>query len=383
MLGRRGVDGVRHNARPSADFPAMSRAFNFAAGPAALPLAVLEQIAADMCDWNGQGASVMELSHRGKAFEALAESIEAELRALLAIPDDYAVLFLQGGAAQHFCQIPMNIAGPGARADYVLTGHWSERAERAAAQICTTRVAASSADGGYRGLPASDAYRFDPDAAYVHLTPNETIHGVEFHQLPDTGSVPLVADMSSTLLSRPLEVSRYGIIYACAQKNIGPAGLVLLIIRRDLLARSPDSLPEIFRYDCHAANGSMLNTPPTFAWYAAGLVFSWLRNQGGLAAMAQCNYAKSAALYAAIDGSGGFYRNFVDPAARSWMNVPFRLHDDALDAPFMAEAAAQGLIGLKGHRVVGGMRASLYNAMPMAGVQALTAFMAEFALRHG
>ena len=361
----------------------MSRAFNFAAGPAALPWPVLERMAADMAEWNGEGASVMELSHRGSAFEALAAAIEADLRALLAIPDDYAVLFLQGGASQHFCQIPMNIAGPGACADYIVTGHWGERAERAAAQVCRTRIAASSRDGGYRTLPAPNDYHLDPDAAYVHLTPNETIHGVEFHQLPDTGTVPLVADMSSTLLSRPLEVSRYGIIYACAQKNIGPAGLVLLIVRRDLLERCPSSLPDIFRYDRHAASGSMLNTPPTFAWYGAGLVFDWLREQGGLAAMAERNRAKSAAVYAAIDGSGGFYSNPVDPAARSWMNVPFRLADESLDATFMAEAKSHGLIGLKGHRVVGGMRASLYNAMPMAGVQALVAFMAEFARRHG
>ncbi len=361
----------------------MSRLFNFAAGPAALPLPVLERVAAEMTDWNGEGASVMELSHRGKAFEALAASIETNLRTLLAIPDDYAVLFLQGGAAQHFVQIPMNIAGPGASADYVLTGHWSERAERAAAQICATRVAATTDAAGYRGVPAADDYRFDPSAAYVHLTPNETIHGVEFHQLPDTGPVPLVADMSSTLLSRPVDVSRYGILYACAQKNIGPSGLVVLIIRRDLLARSPEALPEILRYDRHAANGSMLNTPPTFAWYVAGLVFDWIRDQGGLAAMAELNRRKSATLYDAIDASGGFYANPVEPAARSWMNVPFRLQDESLDAVFMSEAKAHGLIGLKGHRVVGGMRASLYNAMPLAGVQALIAFMADFARRHG
>ncbi len=361
----------------------MGRHFNFAAGPAALPLPVLQRAAAEMTDWNGEGASVMELSHRGKAFEALAASIETDLRTLLAIPENYAVLFLQGGAAQHFVQIPMNIAGPGGSADYVVTGHWSERAERAAAQVCATRVAASTAASGYRGLPVAGDYDFDPDAAYVHLTPNETIHGVEFHALPDTGSVPLVADMSSTLLSRPVDVTRYGIIYACAQKNIGPSGLVLLIIRRDLLARGPASLPEIFRYERHAAHGSMLNTPPTFAWYVAGLVFAWIREQGGLAAMAERNRAKSAALYAAIDASGGFYSNPVEPAARSWMNVPFRLHDESLDAVFMAEAKTRGLIGLKGHRVVGGMRASLYNAVPMAGVEALTAFMGDFTRRRG
>lgn len=360
----------------------MTRAFNFSAGPAALPDAVLERVRDEMLDWNGTGASVMEVSHRGAAFEAMAAQSEQDLRELLGIGDDHAVLFLQGGATQHFVQVPMNIAH-GASADYVITGHWGARAAKLASQVCSVRIAASSAQGGFRGLPAAGDWQLDRHAAYVHITPNETIHGVEMHGLPDTGAVPIVADMSSTLLSRPLDISRYGLIYACAQKNIGPSGLVLLIVRRDLLSRAPDSLPEIFRYDRHAAQRSLLNTPATFSWYVSALVFRWLREQGGLQAMAQRNQAKAAALYAAIDGSGGFYRNEVDPAARSWMNVPFQLRDPGLDSTFLAESAAAGLIGLKGHRVVGGMRASLYNAMTMAGVGQLVDFMADFARRHG
>jgi phosphoserine aminotransferase len=360
----------------------MSRIYNFSAGPAALPEAVLQRARDEMLEWNGAGASVMEISHRGKAFETMAAQAEQDLRDLLAIPDDYAVLFLQGGATQHFAQVPMNIAH-GRSGDYVLTGHWGEKARKEASKVCATRVAASAAEGGYRGIPDRTGWQLDPDAAYVHLTPNETIHGVEFHDLPDTGSVPIVADMSSTLLSRPVDVARYGIIYACAQKNMGPSGLVVLIVRRDLLTLAPASLPDILRYDKHAENGSMLNTPPTYSWYLAGLIFQWLKAEGGLPAMAAINRAKAAALYAAIDGSSGYYRNSVDAAARSWMNVPFQLHDDALDAAFLKEAEAAGLSALKGHRAVGGMRASLYNAMPMQGVQALIDFMADFARRHG
>lgn len=360
----------------------MTRVHNFSAGPAALPEAVLARARDELLEWNGQGASVMELSHRGPAFEALAAQAEADLRSLLGVPDSHAVLFLQGGATQHFAQIPMNIAA-GAGADYVLTGHWGEKAAKEAGSVCRVRIAASSAGDGFRSIPGRSDWQLDPDAAYVHLTPNETIHGVEFHDLPDTGAVPLVADMSSTLLSRPLDVSRFGIIYACAQKNIGPSGLVVLIVRRDLLERAPASLPDILRYDRHAANGSMLNTPPTLAWYLAGLVFQWLLEQGGLAAMAERNAAKARALYAAIDGSGGFYRNQVAVPARSWMNVPFQLHDAALDSRFLQESEAAGLLALKGHRAVGGMRASLYNATEMPAVDALTAFMADFARCHG
>ena len=360
----------------------MSRKYNFSAGPAALPEAVLQRARDEMLDWQGVGASVMEVSHRGKAFEALAAKADDDLRGLLAIPDDYAVLFLQGGATQHFAQVPMNIA-QGRSADYVLTGHWGEKAAKEAGKVCAVRIAASSADSGFRDIPPRAGWQLDPDAAYVHLTPNETIHGVEFHDVPDTGAVPIVADMSSTLLSRPIDVARYGLIYACAQKNIGPSGLVVLIVRRDLLARSPDTLPDILRYDRHAENGSMLNTPPTFALYLAGLIFDWLKEQGGLDAMARTNRDKAAALYAAIDASNGYYRNEVAATARSWMNVPFQLHDAALDAAFLREAEDAGLAALKGHRVVGGMRASLYHAVPMAGVEALVSFMADFARRHG
>lgn len=360
----------------------MSRQFNFSAGPGALPEAVLQRARDELLDWNGQGASVMELSHRGAAFQDLAHRSEADLRTLLAIPDDYAVLFLQGGATQHFSQIPMNLAAKGS-ADYVVTGHWGEKAAQQATRVCPVRIAASSAAQGYRCMPPVASWQLDPGAAYLHLTPNETIHGVQMHELPETGPAPVVADMSSSLLSRPLDVRRYGLIYACAQKNIGPSGLVLVIIRRELLARSPDSLPDMLRYDRHAQAGSMLNTPPTWSWYLAACVFEWLRAQGGLAVMAERNQAKARHLYAAIDASGGFYRNLVEPAVRSWMNVPFHIHDSRLDQAFLAEADAEGLIGLRGHRVLGGLRASLYNAVPMAAVQALVAFMDAFMRRHG
>ena len=360
----------------------MNRRFNFSAGPAALPEAVLHRARAELLDWNGHGASVMELSHRGAAFQALAQRSEADLRALLDIPDDYAVLFLQGGASQHFSQIPMNLAAGGS-ADYVVTGHWGEKAAHQAAHVCRVRIAASSQADGYRSIPPAAGWQLDSQAAYLHLTPNETIHGVEMHELPETGATPVVADMSSTLLSRPLDVRRCGLIYACAQKNIGPSGLVLLIIRRDLLARSPEHLPDMLRYDRHAQAGSMLNTPPTWSWYLAACVFQWVLEQGGLAVMAEQNQAKAAHLYAAIDDSGGFYRNPVEAPVRSWMNVPFQLHDSRLDSLFLGQAEAAGLIGLKGHRIVGGMRASLYNAVPMAAVQALVGFMQGFMQRHG
>ena len=358
------------------------RAYNFSAGPAALPEPVLEQAREELLDWRGQRASVMELSHRGKAFEACAAEAEADLRELLAIPDGYKVLFLQGGATQQFALIPMNLAA-GGQADYVLSGHWSEKAVAEAKQVTGVRVAGSSAGGGYTDIPDPAGWQVGADAAYLHYTPNETIHGVEFHEVPDVGGVPLVADMSSNILSRPLDVSRFGLIYAGAQKNIGPSGLCVLIVREELLARCPPSLPKILSYAAHAANGSMLNTPPTFAWYLAGLVFRWLKQQGGLAAMAGRNRAKAALLYGAIDGSGGYYRNPVAPRARSWMNVPFTLPDPALDASFLEGAGAAGLLALKGHRAVGGMRASLYNAMPLDGVQALVDYMREFARTHG
>jgi phosphoserine aminotransferase len=361
----------------------VSRVWNFSAGPAALPQAVLERAQREMLDWNGSGASVMELSHRGKLFMGLAAQAEADVRELAAIPDDYAVLFLQGGATQHFAQIPMNLAAEGASADYIVTGHWGEKAASEAAPYVKVDIAASSHSDNYVKLPVRSGWKLNPAAAYVHYTPNETIHGVEFHDVPEVGDVPLVADMSSDILSQPIDVRRFGLIYAGAQKNIGPSGLVLMIVRRDLLERATRPMARIFRYAEHAANDSMLNTPNTWGWYLAGLTFQWLKEQGGLAAMATRNDAKAALLYDTIDASGGYYRNPIDPASRSRMNVPFTLHDATLDAVFLKESEAAGLLALKGHKAIGGMRASLYNAVSLEAVEALTAFMREFATRHG
>ena len=360
----------------------MSRGYNFSAGPAALPEEVLRQAQAELLEWDGVGASVMEISHRGKEFIALAEESERDLRDLMAIPDNYKVLFLQGGATQHFAQIPMNIARRDQSVDYVLTGDWGEKAIKEAKPLANARTVASSADTNYDRIPARATWDLDPNAAYVHYTPNETIRGVEFAEIPDVGSVPLVADLSSTILSRPIDVSRFGIIYAGAQKNIGPSGLVVMIVRDDLLARSPKDIPKIFNYAEHAAQGSMLNTPNTIGWYLASLVFKWVKKQGGLAAMAERNRAKAELLYGYIDASG-YYKNPVEKSARSWMNVPFTLPREELDEPFLKAAKSAGLLALKGHRAVGGMRASIYNAMPIEGVQALVGFMKDFAQRNG
>ena len=361
----------------------MSRAWNFSAGPAAMPEDVLKRAQQELLDWNGARASVMEVSHRGKAFMEMAARVEADLRELLAIPSDYKVLFLQGGATQHFAQVPMNIAAQGQRADYIVNGHWGEKAASEAALYAALHVAATSKGDGYRSIPERAGWDLDPDAAYVHITTNETIHGVEMREIPDVGDVPLVADMSSDILSRPLAVSKFGLIYAGAQKNIGPSGLVVMIVREDLLQRHPRPLPRIFRYAEYAAADSMLNTPNTWGWYLAGLTFQWLKEQGGLVEMERRNRAKSGALYDAIDGSGGYYRNDVDPAARSRMNVIFNLRDAALEPVFVAEAADAGLLALKGHRALGGIRASIYNAVPIEGIHALCAFMAEFRRTHG
>jgi phosphoserine aminotransferase len=361
----------------------VSRIWNFSAGPAALPLAVLERAQRDMLDWNGSGASVMEQSHRGKRFGELAAQTETDLRQLMAIPDDYAVLFLQGGATQHFAQIPMNLAAADGSADYLITGHWGEKAASEAAPYVRVNVAASSKAQNYLRMPPREEWQLDPNAAYVHYTSNETIHGVEYHDIPDVGDVPLVADMSSNILSEPIDVSRFGLIYAGAQKNIGPAGFVVMVMRRDLLQRATRPMARILRYAEHAAAGSMLNTPNTWGWYITGLTLQWLKEQGGLAAMAERNRAKAETLYRAIDGSGGYYRNPVDVAARSRMNVPFTLHDSTLDAAFLQESEAAGLMALKGHKALGGMRASLYNAVPPEAVEALTGFMQDFAKRHG
>ena len=362
----------------------MSRAFNFSAGPAALPEPVLLQAQAELLEWGGERASVMELSHRGQAFIDCGAQAERDLREIMGVPDDYAVLFLQGGATALSAILPLNLAGPDASADYLLTGHWSERALENARMSLNTRVAASSKDGGWRGIPAPAGWDLDPDAAYFHYTPNETIHGVEFRFVPDTGSVPLVADFSSSLLSEPVDVSRFGVIYGGAQKNLGPAGLTLVVVRRELLGHHGRNLPPIFDLANQARSDSMFNTPPTFAWYLVGLVLQWLKTQGGAAGIGAANARKAAMLYGAIDGSGGFYRNDVDRAARSRMNVPFFLPPDAaLDKSFLEQASAAGLLGLKGHRALGGMRASLYNAVPEAGVQALVDFMADFRRRKG
>lgn len=348
-----------------------------------LPQAVLERARQELLDWNGSGVSVMEQSHRGKPFIAMATQAGADLRSLLAIPDDYAVLFLQGGATQHFAQIPMNLAAEGDHADYIDSGHWSSKAISEAASYVRVNVAASGRDDGYRKLPPRAGWQLDPQAAYVHYTPNETIHGVEFHDVPDVGAVPLVADMSSNILSEPLDISRFGLIYAGAQKNIGPSGLVVMIIRRDLLERAGRPMARIFRYAEQAAADSMLNTPNTWGWYLAGLTFQWLLDQGGLGVMAERNRSKAELLYRSIDDSEGYYRNPVEPADRSRMNVPFALHDSALDAAFLQESEAAGLRALKGHKAVGGMRASLYNAVPLEAVQALSVFMRDFSRRHG
>ena len=361
----------------------MSRAFNFSAGPATLPEPVLRQVQAELLDWNGQGASVMELSHRGQAFIDCAAAAERDLRQLMDIPDHYHVLFLQGGATTLAALLPLNLAGPGQSADYVVTGHWGEKAVENARPSLHAHVAASSRDDGYASIPARESWRLTPGAAYVHYTPNETIHGVEFPDIPDVGDVPLVADVSSNLLSAPIDVSRFGVLYGGAQKNLGPAGLTLAIVRKDLLGRHGRDLPPIFDLANQANNDSMFNTPPTFAWYMLGLVLQWLKAQGGAVAIGERNARKAARLYAAIDGSGGYFRNPVARDARSRMNVPFFLADPALDKAFLDQAAAAGLMGLKGHRALGGMRASIYNAMPEAGVQALVDFMADFAKRNG
>jgi phosphoserine aminotransferase len=359
----------------------MSRVYNFSAGPAALPVEVLEQLRDEMLDWRGQGMSVMEMSHRGKAFVGIAEQAEADLRDLLAVPANYRVLFLQGGATAQFAAIPLNLTAPDASVDYVNTGAWSKKAIGEARRYCKVNVAAD-AGGAYASVPARESWQLTPGAAYVHYTPNETIGGVEFPFVPDVGGTPLVADFSSSILSRPLDVSRFGVIYAGAQKNIGPAGLVVVIVREDLLGRARPDTPTVFDWKAMAADGSMVNTPATYSWYVAGAVFQWIKRQGGLTAMERMNRAKAEKLYAAIDGSG-YYRNPVERDCRSWMNVPFTLPSADLDKPFLEGAKAAGLVALAGHRSVGGMRASIYNAMPMAGVDALVEFMREFQRTHG
>ena len=358
------------------------RVFNFSAGPAVLPEEVLQQAAAEMADWHGSGMSVMEMSHRGKEFIAIAEKAEADFRSLLAIPANYKVLFLQGGAIGENAIVPMNLVGGRKSADYVITGEWSKKSIKEARKYCAPRVAASAEDRQFTYVPARSTWQLDPDAAYVHVCTNETIGGVEYSWTPDTGDVPLVSDMSSHILSRVIDVSKFGVIYAGAQKNAGTAGLTLVIVRDDLLERALPITPSAFHWKEQAAAESMVNTPATWSIYIAGLVFEWLQRQGGIAAIERRNVEKAALLYDYLDATG-FYSNSVQREDRSRMNVPFKLRDEALDEAFLKGAKEAGMVQLKGHRAVGGMRASIYNAMPVEGVRTLVAYMKDFERRHG
>lgn len=362
----------------------MDHIYNFSAGPAVLPKEVLEQARDEMLDWHGSGMSVMEMSHRGKEFMAIAETIEQDLRELIGIPDHYKILFLQGGASSQFSMVPMNLLRGKQTADYINTGHWSTKAIEEARRYCTVNVAATSAASNFTFVPAQDTWQLSSDAAYVHYTSNETIGGVEFHWVPDVdpnSDIPLVVDMSSDILSRPLDITRFGLVYAGAQKNLGPAGLTLVIIRQDLLEKPLPGTPTLYDYQIHANNDSMYNTPPTYAMYIMGLVLAWLKRIGGLASMEKINLIKANLLYDLLD-STDFYRCPVARSDRSHMNVPFTLEIPALEEEFLKQAQARGLLQLKGHRSVGGMRASIYNAMPIEGVEKLVAFMKEFASRY-
>ena len=360
----------------------MARVFNFSAGPAALPEEVLKQAADEMVDWQGSGQSVMEMSHRGKEFIAIAQAAEADLRELMDIPANYKVLFLQGGASLQFEMIPINLLRGKAVADYVHTGEWAKKAIKAAKTFCNVNVVASAEDKSFTYAPAQADWKLTKDAAYVHYTANETIGGVEFNWVPNTGDVPLVCDMSSNILSRPVDVAKYGLVYAGAQKNIGPAGLTIVIVRDDLVGKAVPTPPAMLNYQTHVDAESMYNTPPTYAIYIAGLVFQWLKRNGGIAAMEQKNIEKANLLYGYLDNSD-FYRNPVARPDRSRMNVPFTLKDAGLDDEFLKGAKARGMVQLKGHRSVGGMRASIYNAMPVEGVKALVDYMQEFAASKG
>lgn len=359
----------------------MARVYNFCAGPAAIPEAVLSQAKDEFLDWRGRGLSVMEMSHRSEEMVSIASEAEADLRELMGIGDDYAVLFLQGGASSQFSAVPLNLCEEGATVDYVNTGQWSKKAIKEAKRYANVNVVASSEADNFASIPAFDSWQLSDNAAYLHYTPNETIGGVEFFWTPDV-QAPLVADMSSTILSRPIDVNQFGVIYAGAQKNIGPAGLTIVIVRKDLLGKSRAITPTMLDYQTAADNGSMYNTPPTLAWYLSGLVFKWLKAQGGLEAMEVVNRRKAEKLYGYIDGSG-FYSNPVEVASRSLMNVPFVLADSSLDKAFLAGADDAGLLNLKGHRSVGGMRASIYNAVPEAAVDALIDYMKDFARENG
>ena len=360
----------------------MSRIFNFSAGPATLPLPVLEQVQAELLDWHGSGMGVMEMSHRDKEFTSIAQACERDLREVLGVPANYKVLFLQGGATAQFSVVPQNLLRGKTSADYIVTGDWGKKAFKEMGRYGRVNLAATSEAEKFTTIPDRASWKLDPDAAYVHITSNETIHGVEFPDAPDVGGVPLVSDMSSSFASRPLDVSKYGLIYAGAQKNVGPSGITLVIVRDDLIGQVLPGTFAIHDYKVVAENDSMLNTPPTFAWYVCGLVFQWMKNEGGLAAIGERNARKAALLYDYLDAQD-FYRNPVAKPYRSKMNVPFVLANAELDAEFLKGSKAAGLIGLKGHRSLGGMRASIYNAMPEAGVAALVDYMKEFVRTKG
>jgi phosphoserine aminotransferase len=358
------------------------RIYNFSAGPAVLPLPVLEEAQRDLIALPGVGMSVMEISHRSKPFDAILANAEADMRELGGIPAHYKVLFLQGGASTQFSMVPMNLLTPGATADYIVTGDWGKKALKEAKKVGKTSVAASTESTNFDHIPAQDALSLTPGAAYVHMTSNNTIHGTEWHGLPDVGDAPLVCDTSSDMFSRPMDVQKYGLIYAGAQKNLGPSGVTVVIIREDLLARSADALPTMMNYRVHAENDSRYNTPPAFGIYILGLVLKWMKNAGGLAAIEQINVRKADALYAELDRTG-FWRPHARKDSRSRMNITFRLPSEALESTFATQATAAGFDGLKGHRSVGGMRASIYNAFPEAGITALVAFMREFEKKNG
>jgi len=358
------------------------RIYNFSAGPAVLPLPVLEEAQRDLIELPGVGMSIMEISHRSKPFEEIINGAEADMRALAGIPDNYRVLFLQGGASLQFSVVPMNLLAPGATADYIVTGDWGKKALAEAKKVGATSVAASTAEGNFKRVPKQHELTLTADAAYVHMTSNETIHGVEWQWLPETGSVPLVCDASSDIFSRPVDFSRFGLVYAGAQKNLGPSGVTVVIVRDDLLPRSPAAIPTMLNYRIHAENGSMYNTPATFGIYILRLVMKWLIAEGGLPAMEQLNARKAGALYAELDRSA-FWRPHADADSRSRMNVTFRLPSEDLEKLFVKESTAAGLDGLKGHRSVGGLRASIYNAFPEAGITALVQFMRAFEQKHG
>jgi phosphoserine aminotransferase len=359
-----------------------TRIHNFSAGPAVLPLEVLEEVQQHLLSLPGVGMSVLEISHRSKAFDDIIEGCEADIRTLANIPDDYHVLFLQGGASLQFSMVPMNLLTPGSSADYIVTGVWAEKAVKEAKRVGTVKIAGSTAADNFTRVPKPHELTLDPQAAYVHLTTNNTIFGTEWHDVPDTGSVPLVADTSSDMFSRPIDIRQFGLIYAGAQKNLAPAGVTLLIIRDDLLKRTPSSIATMMQYPVHAENKSMYNTPPVFAIYVMRLVMTWLVKSGGLEAVEKTNIRKANKLYAEIDRTG-FYRGHAQPDSRSRMNVTFRLPSEDLEKKFIKESTAAGLDGLKGHRSVGGLRASIYNAFPEAGVDALVAFMKEFERKNG